>query len=309
MSRRWRQFQLFSVALLALSAAGLAFAGTAMADALTPEAGPTQNAEDTDTLYKIVFVIGLAVVALVWGVLFSSLFRYRARRGVPAAQVRGSAALQLGWTAGLLGLVTAITIVSLFFIDDIKNPVASGPSALAGVAGQNAAANQPAPPGGDELEIKVTGRQYLWSFQYPNQAVSFHDLVVPKDTTVTLEVTTNDVAHSWWIPKLGGKVDALPQLPNKTWFKATETGTFRGQCAELCGDNHAYMTAKVIVVEPARYETWVDNQKQLIDDARKKAQQTKEGLASTEAGRGSEAPATGQFETEGSKQRTGGGGG
>lgn len=130
----------------------------------------------------------------------------------------------------------------------------------------------------------MTGRQFLWSFQYPNQAVSFHDMVVPKDTTVTLEVTTNDVAHSWWIPNLGGKVDALPQLPNETWFKATRTGTFRGQCAELCGDNHAYMTARVIVVEPAVYEIWVKNQKRLIAEARKQATKAKARFAASQAG-------------------------
>ena len=268
MSRRWRHLQLFSLAVLALSAASLLLAGAAFGDAFTPESGPTQNAADTDTLYKIVFVIGLAVIALVWGVLAWTLFRFRARRGVPAAQVRGSTALQLAWTAGAVGVVTAITIVALFFVDNIKNPVA-GPSALAGVVGQNAATN-------DVLKIKVTGRQFLWSFQYPNQAVSFHDLVVPKDTTVRLDITTNDVAHSWWIPKLGGKVDALPQLPNHTWFRATRTGTFTGQCAELCGANHAYMTARVIVVEPIRYKAWVERQKKLIDEARKAAQESKE---------------------------------
>jgi cytochrome c oxidase subunit 2 len=299
MSRRWRYLELFSLALLALGAASLAFAGAAMGDALSPDSGPTQNAEDIDTLYKILFGVGSVIVALVWGFLFWSLFRYRARRGVAAEQVRGSAALELGWTTGFVGLVTVIAIVALFFVDDIRDPVASEPTALAAEVGQR----------GDALEIKVTGRQYLWSFQYPNQAVSFHDLVVPRNTTVKLEITTNDVAHSWWVPALGGKVDALPELPNETWFKASRTGTFRGQCAELCGANHAYMTAKVIVVEPNQYKAWVENQKRLIDEARKDAQETKEGLASTETNRGSEPPATGGVETEGSTERTGGGGG
>jgi cytochrome c oxidase subunit 2 len=309
MSRRWRHLQLFSLAVLALSAASLLLAGTAFGDAFTPESGPTQNAADTDTLYKIVFVIGLAVIALVWGVLAWALFRFRSRRGVPAAQVRGSTALQLMWTTGAIVVVTAIAVVALFFMDDIKNPVASGPSALAGVVGQNASTSQPPPPGGDSLPIKVTGRQFLWSFQYPNQAVSFHDLIVPRDTTVILEITTNDVAHSWWIPKLGGKVDALPQLPNQTWFKATKTGTFTGQCAELCGANHAYMTARVIVVEPAQYKLWVANQKRLIDEARKAAQKSKEGIAtSTTSGATSGQAATGNFGAEGSKESTGGGG-
>jgi cytochrome c oxidase subunit II len=203
---------------------------------------------------------------------------------VAASQIRGNTALELGWTAGAVALVTALTVVTLFFLDDIKNPVASGPSALAGVRGQNAAVNQPSVPGGDELKIKVTGRQFLWSFQYPNGAVSFHDMIVPRDTTVTLEITTNDVAHSWWIPKLGGKVDALPQLPNETWFKATRTGAFRGQCAELCGDNHASMTAQVIVVEPDRYDAWVENQKALIEDARKQGQKAKQRFAASQAG-------------------------
>jgi cytochrome c oxidase subunit II len=271
MSRRWRHVHLLFLALLALSVGCLALAGTALADTFTPESGPTQNATDTDTLYKIVFFAGLAVIALVWGVLFTSLYRYRARRGVAPAQIRGNTALELGWTAAAVALVTALTVVTLFFLDDIKNPVASGPSALAGVVGENASINQPPPPGGDQLHIKVTGRQYIWSFQYPNSAVSFHNLVVPRNTTVTLEVVTNDVAHSWWIPALGGKVDTLPQLSNETWFKATKTGVFRGQCAELCGANHAAMTATVIVLEPGQYLAWVENQKRQIAEARKQA--------------------------------------
>jgi cytochrome c oxidase subunit 2 len=260
---------------------GLALASSALAGVFSPQSGPTQNAEDTSTLYKIVLVTGLAVIALVWGILFWCLYRYRSRRGVAAVQIRGNSALELSWTVAAVVLITAVTIVALIFLDDIKNPVSSGPAALADVRGQNAAVDQPPVPGGDALAIKVTGRQYLWSFQYPNGAVSFHDLVVPRDRTVTLEITTNDVAHSWWIPKLGGKVDALPQLSNETWFKATETGTFRGQCAELCGANHAAMTARVIVVEPGAYVAWVAAQKKLIDAARKAAQKDKAKFAAT----------------------------
>jgi cytochrome c oxidase subunit II len=281
---RWRHLHVFPLALLALSVIGLVLAGTAMAGAFSPESGPTQNADDTSTLYKIVFITGLAVIALVWGILFWCLYRYRARRRVAAAQIRGNSPLELSWTAAAVVLITAITIVSLIFLDDIKNPVASGPAALAEVRGQNAAVDQPPAPGGDELDIKVKGRQYLWSFQYPNGAVSFHDMIVPRDRTVALEISTNDVAHSWWIPKLGGKVDALPDLPNETWFKATESGVFRGQCAELCGANHAAMTARVIVVEPDRYDAWVETQKKLIDEARKQAQKDKPKFAAAVGG-------------------------
>ena len=94
---------------------------------------------------------------------------------------------------------------------------------------------------------------------------------MPRDTTVVLTLKANDVIHSWWIPKLGGKLDAVPGYENKTWFKATETGTFKGQCAELCGTGHAAMSAKVTVVEPERYTAWVETQKKLIDEARKLA--------------------------------------
>jgi cytochrome c oxidase subunit 2 len=200
---------------------------------------------------------------------------------VRAPEVRGNFRLELGWTIGASVVVTAIAIVTFFVLDDIRDPVASGPSALAEVRGENAAINQPAPPGKGALHIKVSGQQYFWRFQYPNGAVSFHDMVVPKDTTVTLEISSNDVAHSWWIPKLGGKFDAIRGLTNETWFKATETGTFTGQCAELCGSNHAYMTAKVIVVEPDRYLQWVQGQKSAIDEARKLVQVQRKELQAT----------------------------
>ena len=272
-SGRPRRLPAFVVALIALLLASLVLAAVAGADALTPDAGPTENAVKTDTLYKIALFMGLGVIALVWGVLFYSLFRFRARRGRVAPQIRGNTTLELAWTGGAVLLATILAVITLFLLDDIRNPVASGPGALASVRGENAAAGQPAPPGGKGLRIKVAGQQYIWRYQYPNGAVSFEEMVVPKDTTVTLEITANDVAHSWWIPKFGPKADAVPGLTNYTWFKATRTGTFKGQCAEFCGDNHAFMYARVTVLEPARYQSWVTAQKKQIDQARKLGQQ------------------------------------
>jgi cytochrome c oxidase subunit 2 len=275
------QLRIFLTAFAALTVACLVFAATAGADAISPESGPTKNASDIDTLYKIVFVMGAVIVGLVWAVLFYSLIRFRARRGVQPPDIRGNSRLELGWTIGASVVVTAIAIVTIFFLDDIRDPVASGPSALADISGENAAINQPAPPGKGALHIKVSGQQYFWRFQYPNGAVSFHDMIVPKDTTVTLSIDSNDVAHSWWIPKLGGKFDAIRGLTNETWFKATETGSFTGQCAEFCGSNHAAMTARVIVVEPGRYLQWVQEQKNAIDEARKLVQVQKKNVQST----------------------------
>jgi cytochrome c oxidase subunit 2 len=270
--RRARRLALTLLATALALALGAVLAAGAGADALTPDAGPSKNAVDIDTLYKIVFYTGLAVVALVWGVLFYSLFRFRARRGRRAPQIFGNATLELGWTIAAATIVVIIALVTYIMLDGIKNPAPSGSASLAQARSENASLDQPPPPGGTKpLEITVSGQQYIWRYQYPNGAVSFQQMVVPVDTTVVLSIKANDVAHSWWIPKLGGKMDALPGYTNKTWFKATDTGTFTGQCAELCGSGHAVMSAKVTVVEAQQYQTWVDDQKTLIKQAQQDA--------------------------------------
>jgi cytochrome c oxidase subunit 2 len=255
-------------------ALGAAFAATAGADALTPDAGPSKNAVDIDTLYKLVFYIGLGVIAIVWGVLFFSLFRFRARRWRRPPQIFGNVPLELGWTVAAGTIVVVIAFVTYIMLDGIKNPAPSGSPALAEARNQNASLDQPSPPTGTKpLNITVSGQQYIWRYQYPNGAVSFQEMVVPVDTTVVLSVKANDVAHSWWIPKLGGKVDALPGYTNKTWFKATDTGTFKGQCAELCGSGHAVMSAQVVVVEQQQYQQWVSDQKALVKQAQQEVLQ------------------------------------
>jgi cytochrome c oxidase subunit 2 len=265
--------------LAGLTAAGfLLLPGAAWADVLTPEAGPTPNAQKIDELYKIVFYIGMAVIGVVWVVLLYSLFRFRARRGRQAPQISGNTPLEIGWTVAAGVIVAAITIVTYIYLDDITNPVASGPEAVAEARDQYATINQPPPSGGKSLDIQVSGQQFLWRYQYPNQAVSFHEMVVPRDTTVTLTLKANDVIHSWWIPALGGKLDAVPGYTNKTWFKASETGTFEGQCAELCGSGHYAMTAKVTVVEPDRYLAWVENQKKEFEEGQKLAQEQRKQI-------------------------------
>ena len=98
-------------------------------------------------------------------------------------------------------------------------------------------------------------------------------MVVPIDTTVVLKIRSQDVAHSWWIPKLGPKFDAIPGYTNKSWFKIPQPGTYRGQCAELCGRNHANMIAAVRAVPVAEYQAWVSRQKQLIQQANQDAVQ------------------------------------
>src|SRR3712207_2501723 len=127
-----------------------------------------------------------------------------------------------------------------------------------------------------------------------NNAFSYEEMVVPTDTTVTLEITAQDVAHSWWIPELGGKFDAIPGYTNYTWFKIpgkfAGKKTFRGQCAELCGRNHANMVAHVRAVSPQEYEKFIAQRKREISTANKEAarqrkEQVEEGQSpSPEAG-------------------------
>ena len=272
---------LIAAACLALLVA-LLVPATAAADLLTPEAGPTENAVKTDTLYKIVFYLGLVVIGSVWAALFYMLFRYRARRGrVPGwapPQISGNVALELGWTIAASAIVIAITIVVYIFLPDIRDPARSGPAAVAEARGQHAAVNQPVPPDDEGLEIQVSGQQYLWRYRYPNGTFSFHELVVPRDRTVLLKIQANDVVHSWWIPELGGKQDAVPGYTNETWFKATKNGVFGGQCAELCGTNHAYMKAKVRVVDPEDYTAWVERQQRRVERAQQLAQEQREEI-------------------------------
>jgi cytochrome c oxidase subunit 2 len=289
--RGGRRLRALAVAFPLAVALALTFAASAGADAFTPESGPSENANSIDTLYKILFVMGLAVIGLVWTLLLIALVRYRARRGAIAPQIRGNTPLELGWTLGATAIVAVIVVVTFLFLDDIRNPPPSGPDGLAQARSENAVLDRPPPSGGKSLTIEVSGQQFFWRYRYPNGAVSFHDLVVPRDTTVLLNITSNDVAHSWWIPKLGGKADSLRGLTNETWFKATETGTYRGQCAEFCGDNHAAMTANVVVVEPAEYERWVDQQQRLIQQARdavakQRAENQVPGGSATQAGAG-----------------------
>jgi cytochrome c oxidase subunit 2 len=206
------------------------------------------------------------------GALFYSLFKYRARKGAVAAQIHGNTQLEIGWTVGAAAILIFLTAFTFIKLAGIKDPPASGERGLQELAGAPlyASTDQPDPPGGRSLNIKVDGQQYVWRYQYPgrNPVFAYEEMVVPVDTTVTLDISADDVAHSWWIPKLGGKMDALPGYTNKTWFKAEKAGeVYRGQCAELCGRNHANMLARVRVVTVDEYRAWLEERRRDIDEA------------------------------------------
>jgi cytochrome c oxidase subunit 2 len=264
----------------------LTLTGVASADLISPQSEGSPNADRIDSLYKLVLAVSVVVFLIVEGTLFYSLFRFRARKGAVAAQIHGNTRLEIGWTVAASVIVVVLAVITFVKLDGIRQPDKSGPAGLdlTNVA-QTASEGQRLPPDGKSLNIIVNGQQYAWRYTYPdgdentvNNPFSYEEMVVPVNTTVTLEILAQDVVHSWWIPELGGKFDAVPGYTNYTWFKIPEPGVYRGQCAELCGRNHANMTARVRAVPPAEYAQWIEQRTADIKAANEGAQQQREAL-------------------------------
>jgi cytochrome c oxidase subunit II len=255
----------------------------------TPQSGGSPNADSIDSLYKLVLYIALAIFVLVEGALVYALYRFRARRGAVAAQIRGNTRLEVGWTLGAALILVVLAVLTFVKLSSIQNPVGTGPtgdSQYAELGHLYASADRKLPPSGKSLNITVVGRQFLWEYVYPgaNEAdglgapFSYEEMVVPTETTVTLDVVSADVVHSWWVPKLGGKVQAVPGYHSYTWFKIAKPGIYRGQCSLICGRGHARMIATVKAVPPAQFDQWLAYQKKLIAQANQAAQASREKL-------------------------------
>jgi cytochrome c oxidase subunit 2 len=260
-----------------------------LAGILLPERGASENANDIAELYALILVMALVVFVGVEGALIWFLIKFKARRGRVAAQIHGNTRLEIGWTVGAAVILVFITIVTFIKLPGIKNPPASDIDANGNkVASATllASTDQPSVPNGTKLNIVVDGQQYVWRYQYPRQdnkeVFAYEEMVVPVGMTVTLDITADDVAHSWWIPKLGGKLDAIPGYTNKTWFKADRAGVFEGQCAELCGRNHANMLARVRAVPFDEYQSWYDQQAADIQAARNAAKDQRKKIQDEE---------------------------
>ena len=262
----------------------------------TPQSGGSPNANQIDSLYKITLYIALVIFILVEGGLAYALVKFRKRKGAVAAQIRGNTRLEVGWTVAAAVILLALAVLTFAKLSSIQNPPNSGPNGdqTFGDGGLlYASAERKLPPNGKSLNIQVIGRQYIWQYVYPgaNEAdglgapYSYEEMVVPTNTTVTLDIVSSDVVHSWWIPQLGGKFQAVPGYHNYTWFKIPKPGVFTGQCAFLCGRGHARMIATVKAVPPAQFEAWLAYQKKLIAEANADAQVARAKLnAQTGAG-------------------------
>jgi cytochrome c oxidase subunit II len=249
----------------------------------TPQSGGSPNADQINSLYKITLYFALAIFVVVEGALGYALWRFRARKGAVAAQIRGNTRLEVGWTVAAALVLVILAALTFGKLSSIQNPPNSGPEGdqLAAQEGTlYATADRHLPPDGRSLNINVIGRQYIWQYVYPGAnepdglgaPYSYETLVVPTETTVTLNVVSADVVHSWWIPALGGKVQAVPGYHSYTWFKIPKPGIYRGQCASLCGRGHARMIATVKAVPPAQFDEWLAYQKKLIAQANADAQ-------------------------------------
>jgi cytochrome c oxidase subunit 2 len=221
--------------VVALATAGVAAAANGGFGPVEP-ASP--NAHHIQRAYYLILVLTAAIFVLVETLLVVFVIKYRSRgraRAVEGAQVHGHTRLELIWTAFP---IVILAIIAGFVFYELPN-IDSAPAAA------------------DPIHITVEGHQYYWQYDYPNGARSIGTLHVPAGAVVDLEVKASDVIHSWWIPALGGKIQAIPGRTNHTWFQATKPGSFDGQCAELCGAFHASMLATVQAESRQAYQHYL----------------------------------------------------
>ena len=199
-----------------------------------PSQGSTQ-AEEIDTLYDVLMIVSVPIFVLVMTVAIYCVIAFRAKPGErgDGAHIHGNTKLEVIWVTIPFIIVTALAIYSWVVLDDIE-------------------AKQPG-----EMIVNVTGEQFAWSFEYPEQKVKSNELVLPKDRPVFFQINAKDVLHSFWVPDFRMKQDAVPGIETVTRVTPKSEGTFPVVCAELCGIGHATMRQQVRVVPPEEFEAWV----------------------------------------------------
>lgn len=234
--------------------------------------GVTEIARDIMWVHWMMLIICLIIFVGVFGVMFYSIFMHRKSRGAVAAKFHEHVGIEIAWT------VIPFIIVIGMALPATRTVVAMKDTSSA------------------DLTVKVTGYQWKWGYEYldgPAQGVNFlsnlstpqsqitgnepksntylmevdKPLVVPVDKKVRIVLTANDVIHSWMVPEFGVKQDAMPGFLRDTWFRAEKIGTYRGQCAELCGKDHAFMPIVVDVVSQEDYDKWAAEQAQGLSAA------------------------------------------
>ena len=218
---------------------------------MTPHSPGT---DQIDTLFWIGFVAAAILIVAVLGGLLYTLRRFRAERGAEPRQITGGPGIQLRAGAVLAIFALALFVVSILYTDNAREEPVTGD------AGLQVSSSEP-------LKITTTGQQWLWRYDYPNEAFSYYKLVVPVDTAVELDLVSTDVVHTWDVPELAGKRDAVPGKTNTVLFRAEEEGTYRGQAATLSGQAYAAMRTEVEVVSPEEYKAFIADEKKDIQTA------------------------------------------
>ena len=215
-------------------------------------------------LHMFVFWICVAIGAVVFTAMIVAMFKFRKSKGAVAATWSHSTVAEIIWT-----VIPILILISM-----------AVPAARALVEIEDTS--------GTEMTIKITGYQWKWHYDYIGEDIGFysslaqssnearqpgsnidpnsvenylldvdHPLILPVDTKIRYLITANDVLHSWWVPAYAVKKDAIPGYINEGWFQVNETGTYRGQCAELCGKDHGFMPIVVEVLSKADYAAWL----------------------------------------------------
>jgi len=214
-------------------------------------------------LHNLILLICVVIFIVVFGVMFYSIYAHRKSKGYKAAKFHDNAKLEVVWTVIPFAILVSMAIPStatLIEMDDVSK---------------------------SDLTVKITGYQWKWKYDYPDQDVSFfstlatprdqienktakgkdyllevdNPVVLPVGKKVRFVVTANDVIHAWWVPALGVKKDAIPGFVNEMWARVDEPGLYRGQCAELCGKDHGYMPIVVQAVSQEEFDKWAALQK------------------------------------------------
>jgi cytochrome c oxidase subunit 2 len=256
-------FKLFSamLALCSAIAGNLALAAEDFREGINMPVGITEISRSTYGLHMLITLICAVIAVVVYGVLIWSLIKYRKSKGAKSADFHENTTIEIIWTIIPILILVSMAIPSTGVLREIYDSSES------------------------ELDIMITGYQWRWQYSYlddDGEEVSFFSnlattdeqiagldeksdtyllevdqpLVIPVNTKVRFLLTAADVIHSWWVPEFAVKKDAIPGFINESWVIAEETGTFRGQCTELCGQDHGFMPVVVEVVEQDEFDAW-----------------------------------------------------
>lgn len=250
--------------------AALATSQSTLADyAYNLQTPASQVAQYVFELHNLIMLVCLGIFVVVFGAMFYSLLKHRKSLGHKAANFHENTTVEIIWTVIPFVILVGMAYPAARVVIDMKDTT------------------------NPDMTVKITGFQWKWSYDYLNDDISFYSnlstprdqivgtaekgehyllevdepMVVPVGKRVRLLITANDVIHSWWVPALSVKQDAIPGFIRDSWFKADRIGTYRGQCAELCGKDHGFMPIVVEVVSEEDYAAWVAKKKGAAQNA------------------------------------------